>query len=65
VAVIISSSWAFAFTYGMLKIIDVCTPVRVDMATEEIGLDEPLHGEHAYEELGDKDVIHHLAQASR
>jgi Amt family ammonium transporter len=49
VAVLFSSVWAFSFTYAMLRIIDAFTPVKVTETTEEIGLDESLHGEHAYE----------------
>ena len=47
-AVVLSSVWAFVFTLGMLWVIDKVTPVRVKDATEEIGLDEGLHGEQAY-----------------
>jgi len=47
-AVAISSVWAFAFTYGMLWIIDRITPVRVTLAAEEKGLDAELQGEEAY-----------------
>jgi Amt family ammonium transporter len=47
-AVGISSVWAFAFTYGMLWLIDRITPVRVDATAEEKGLDAELHGEEAY-----------------
>ena len=47
-AVALSSVWAFVFTLGMLWAIDKVTPVRVKDATEEIGLDEGLHGEQAY-----------------
>ncbi len=47
-AVAISSLWAFVFTLGMLWAIDKVTPVRVEDATEEVGLDEGLHGEQAY-----------------
>ena len=43
-----SSVWAFAFTFGMLWLIDRVTPVKVDQAAEEVGLDEALHGETAY-----------------
>jgi Amt family ammonium transporter len=52
VAVAVSSAWAFAFTYGMLWLIDRVTPVKVDAATEEGGLDAALHGETAYLEAG-------------
>ena len=48
VAVAISSVWAFGFTYGMLWLIDRVTPVKVDQAAEESGLDAALHGETAY-----------------
>jgi Amt family ammonium transporter len=51
-AVVISSVWAFAFTYGMLWLIDRFTPVKVDETTEESGLDAALHGETAYLEAG-------------
>ena len=51
VAVTFSSIWAFVFTYGMLKIINLFTPVKVEEAMEEIGLDESLHGESAYDDL--------------
>jgi len=49
VAVLFSSVWAFGFTYAMLALINVFTPVRVEEAAEEVGLDEILHGEQAYE----------------
>jgi Amt family ammonium transporter len=48
IAVALSSVWAFAFTYGMLWLIDRFTPVKVDRAAEEGGLDAALHGESAY-----------------
>jgi Amt family ammonium transporter len=51
VAVIFSSIWAFVFTYAMLRIIDMFTTVKVDEMSEEIGLDESIHGERAYEEV--------------
>ncbi|QQR73370.1 MAG: ammonium transporter [Holophagales bacterium] len=47
-AVLISSVWAFAFTLGMLWVINKITPVRVEEAQEEVGLDEGIHGEKAY-----------------
>jgi ammonium transporter, Amt family len=47
-AVAISSVWAFAFTYGMLWIIDRITPVRVAASAEVRGLDTELQGEEAY-----------------
>jgi len=48
VAVVLSSVWAFGFTYGMLWLIDRVTPVKVEQTDEERGLDEALHGETAY-----------------
>jgi Amt family ammonium transporter len=48
VAVILSSIWAFGFTYGMLWLIDRVTPVKVEQTDEERGLDAALHGETAY-----------------
>jgi ammonium transporter, Amt family len=47
-AVTIASAWAFLFTLGMLWIIEQITPVKVTGPTEEIGLDEGIHGEKAY-----------------
>ena len=47
-AVAVSSIWAFAFTYGMLWVIDHITPVKVGEGVEEQGLDQGLHGEQAY-----------------
>ena len=35
----------------MLWIIDRITPVRVEDAHEEVGLDEAIHGETAYVEV--------------
>jgi ammonium transporter, Amt family len=46
--VAISTLWAFGATLGMLWLIDKMTPVRVEDATERVGLDEGLHGERAY-----------------
>ena len=47
-AVAITSVWAFAFTYGMLWIIDKITPVRIGAEQQAAGLDAALHGEEAY-----------------
>jgi Amt family ammonium transporter len=47
-AVLLSTIWAFAFTYAMLWLIDRVTPVRVTAGVEEAGLDEGLHHEEAY-----------------
>jgi Amt family ammonium transporter len=49
VAVLFSSAWAF--TYGMLWAINLFTPVKVTEMSEDLGLDESIHGEHAYETL--------------
>jgi len=49
-AVLLSSAWAFIFTYGMLWLIDRLTPVKVGQAGETEGLDAALHGETAYTE---------------
>jgi len=48
VAVVLSSVWAFAFTWIMLWLIDKFTKVRVSESDEEAGLDESIHGESAY-----------------
>jgi Amt family ammonium transporter len=47
-AVLLSSAWAFVFTYGMLWLIERLTPVKVGQAGETEGLDAALHGETAY-----------------
>jgi Amt family ammonium transporter len=47
-AVLLSSVWAFVFTYGMLWLIDRVTVVKVDEAGEQEGLDSSIHGEAAY-----------------
>jgi Amt family ammonium transporter len=49
VAVIGASIYAFVFTYGMLKLIDTITPVKVSEEHETIGLDWAIHGEIAYD----------------
>ena len=49
-AVLLSSVWAFVFTYGMLWLIDRVTVVNVDEIGEEAGLDSSIHGEIAYVE---------------
>jgi Amt family ammonium transporter len=47
-AVLISSVWAFTFTYVMLWLINKITPAKVNLLAEERGLDVELHGEEAY-----------------
>jgi len=50
VAVLAASVYAFLFTYLMLILINLITPVKVDEASQRIGLDEAIHGEKAYDE---------------
>lgn len=50
VAVVVSSIYAFGFTYAMLWIIDKFAVVRTS-ETEEATLDVSLHGESAYEHM--------------
>ena len=50
VAVVGASIYAFVFTYVMLAIINKITKVKVAEGEEDIGLDESLHGEKAYDE---------------
>jgi ammonium transporter, Amt family len=52
VAVLLSTAWAFVFTFGMLWLIDRVTSVHVAPGVEETGLDAGLHGEQAYLPLG-------------
>jgi len=47
-AAIVCSAWAFVFTYAMLWLINLITPVKVEPEGEERGLDIHLHGEEAY-----------------
>ncbi|HWZ27602.1 MAG TPA: ammonium transporter [Gemmatimonadales bacterium] len=47
-AVAAAATYAFVFTYAMLRVIDWITPVKVTEAEEEQGLDQTLHGEQAY-----------------
>lgn len=49
-AVLISAVYAFGFTYLMLVIINLITPVKATDQEEEIGIDQALHGEKAYDE---------------
>ncbi|GAB4449318.1 MAG: ammonium transporter [Bacteroidales bacterium] len=50
IAVVAASVYAFIFTYLMLILINLLTPVRVDENTEKQGLDIAIHGEKAYDE---------------
>ncbi len=49
-AVVVSSIYAFGFTYLMLAVINLFTRVRTSEGEEEKGLDQSLHGETAYTE---------------
>ncbi|MFZ0393342.1 MAG: ammonium transporter [Terracidiphilus sp.] len=55
-ATVFSSVWAFAFTFGMLKVIDLFTPVKVTRSEEQSGLDSFEFGEQAYEDALAEDV---------
>jgi Amt family ammonium transporter len=48
-AVVVSSIYAFVFTYVMLWVINKFCRVRTTQDEEERGLDDSLHGEEAYE----------------
>ncbi|MFH2001318.1 MAG: ammonium transporter [Planctomycetota bacterium] len=48
--IVISSAYAFTFTYAMLWIINKITPVKTT-ESEEMELDSSLHGETAYEDV--------------
>lgn len=48
-AVVGACVYAYVFTYIMLAIINKVTPVKVDDANEDLGLDASIHGEQAYD----------------
>lgn len=48
VAVLGAAVYAFVFSYFMLKLINLITPVRVPKIDEETGVDASIHGEEAY-----------------
>ena len=50
VSVAIAAVYAFVFTYLMLVLINLITPVKTTEEEEEIGIDQALHGEKAYDE---------------
>ncbi len=50
IAVVIAAVYAFVFTYLMLFVINFITKVKVSEQDEDLGLDESLHGEKAYDE---------------
>lgn len=49
ISVLAIGIYCFAFTFFMLKVINLVTPVKVTQQEEEAGLDSSLHGEIAYE----------------
>jgi Amt family ammonium transporter len=49
VGVAIAAVYSFVVTYGILKLVNLITPVRVPMEHERDGLDTALHGEVAYD----------------
>lgn len=49
IAVVGASAYAFIFTYLMLALINLITPVRVSESDELLGLDSSIHGEQAYD----------------
>ncbi|MFI5134430.1 MAG: ammonium transporter [Chitinophagales bacterium] len=49
IAAIACAAYAFVFTYVMLAIINMITKVRVAEQVEDLGLDEGIHGEIAYD----------------
>ena len=50
ISVLVIAAYCFVFTYLMLKVINLITPVKVTQEEEIAGLDSSLHGEMAYEE---------------
>lgn len=48
--VAITMIYTFVVTYGILRVINIFTPVRVGAEVEEQGLDQILHGEAAYDQ---------------
>lgn len=50
VAVTISAVYAFAITLGLLAGINLITSVKVLEADEDLGIDQAIHGEMAYDE---------------
>ncbi len=49
VAVLLASAWGFIFTYVMLYVINLITPVKVSDEVQLLGLDDAIHGERAYD----------------
>jgi Amt family ammonium transporter len=49
IGIVVVASFAFVGTYGLLRAINVFTPLRVSTREEDAGLDITQHGEEAYE----------------
>jgi Amt family ammonium transporter len=49
-SIVLVCTYCFLFTYGMLYVINIVTPVKVTKAEEVAGLDNSLLGEIAYEQ---------------
>ena len=47
-SVLITTAYAFLFSYAALWLINLFTPVRVSQKEQEVGLDTSVHGEEAY-----------------
>jgi Amt family ammonium transporter len=47
-AVLAAPAYAFAMTFGLLKLIGLVTPLRATRREEAIGMDTVFHGEEAY-----------------
>ncbi len=50
ISVTIAAVYAFGFTYLMLIVINLISPVKATAEQEELGIDQSLHGEVAYDE---------------
>ena len=48
VAALVAPTYAFAMTFGLLKLLGAVMPLRVTDAAESLGLDIQQHGEEAY-----------------
>jgi Amt family ammonium transporter len=51
IAVVVTIIWSAAFTFIILKLLDVCIGIRVDQDQEIEGLDLVLHEERGYNNL--------------
>jgi Amt family ammonium transporter len=48
IAVLVAPAYAFAMTFGLLKLLGLLMPLRVSQREESLGLDTQQHGEEAY-----------------